>query len=370
MIVRDLPQYARGSEILKKMLVNALGVLSTPHHPDRYLELADPLLATSANRARITDVDRTATGSVTLTVQPARPCRPVPGQSVPVSVRIDGVRHVRYFSPTLLTTGRAPRLRFTVGLTPDGLVSRHLHENAAVGDVVELGEPTGEFVLPHPRPRRLLFVAAGSGLTPVLSMLTGLAAEGYDGAATLLYYTRTPAHVPRRAELDALAQQPNIEIAHAHTRSEGGLLTGRFDRAHLASVAPWYAGTPVYVCGPADLLDAVRAVYADNGSDELVHTERFVLPTATVPPGTAEGCTSFTSSGIVADNTGETLLEQAERAGLNPEHGCRMGICHSCTAVRLSGCTRDVRTGELDSEPGRRIQVCVNAPVGDVAVEL
>ena len=72
----------------------------------------------------------------------------------------------------------------------------------------------------------------------------------------------------------------------------------------------------------------------------------------------------------VADNTGATLLEQAEAAGLSPDHGCRMGICHTCTTIRRSGCTRDVRTGELDAEPDTRIRICVNAPVGDVAVDL
>ena len=372
MIVHDLPSSTTRPRSLRKALVAALGVLSYPHHPDRYLELADPLLVTSANYARITDVDRNAVGSVTITVRPARPCRPLPGQHVTVSVRVDGVRYTRCYSPTVLDAGTEehPDLRFTIGLHPEGTVSRHLHDHAEVGGVVELGTPAGEFVLPHPRPRRLLFVAAGSGLTPVLSMLSGLVAEGYDGAAVLLYYTRTPGHVPRRDELDALAARPNVEIVHVHTRSGEGLLHGRFDRAHLAAVAPWYADTPAYVCGPPELLEQIREVYTSHGSGTMVNSEEFALRTPAVSPGEAGGEVSFAASGIVAGNTGSTLLEQAESAGLSPEHGCRMGICHSCTAIRLSGCTRDVRTGDVDSEPGRRIQICVNAPVGDVAVEL
>ncbi|APE08635.1 ferredoxin reductase [Rhodococcus pyridinivorans] len=372
MIVRARPTPVRRSGSLRKLLVEALGVLSYPHHPDRYLELADPLLVTSANNARITDVDRSATDSLTITVRPAQPCRPLPGQCVTVSVRVDGVRHTRCYSPTLVEaeSKRRPDLRFTIGRHPEGTVSRHLHDRAQVGDVIELGSPAGEFVLPSPRPRRLLFVAAGSGLTPVLSMLSGLVAEGYDGCAVLLYYTRTPGHVPRRAELDALADRPNIEIVHAHTRSDDGLLQGRFDRSHLAAVAPWYADTPTFVCGPAEMVAGIREVYAEQGAETMVNTEEFVLAPPVVSTDDAGGEISFAESGVVAQNTGSTLLEQAEAAGLTPEHGCRMGICHSCTAVRLSGCTRDVRTGDVDSEPGRRIQICVNAPVGDVAVEL
>ncbi|MFX1757117.1 ferredoxin reductase [Rhodococcus sp. As11] len=372
MIVRDRPTPVPRSGSLRKLLVGALELLSYPHHPDRYLELADPLLVTSANYARITDVDRSATDSLTFTVRPARSCRLLPGQYVTVAVRVDGVRHTRCYSPTLVDTETQwhPDLRFTIGRHPDGTVSRHLHDHARVGDVVELGPVAGEFVVPSPRPRRLLFVAAGSGLTPVLSMLTGLVAEGYDGSAVLLYYTRTPGHVPRRAELDVLADRPNIEIVHAHTRSGGGLLHGRFDRSHLAAVAPWYADTPTFVCGPAEMVTSIREVYAERGAEAMVNTEEFVLVPSVASTDDAGGEISFAESGIVAENTGSTLLAQAEAAGLTPEHGCRMGICHSCTAVRLSGCTRDVRTGDVDSEPGRRIQICVNAPVGDVAVEL
>jgi len=372
MIVHNRRTPGPRSGQLRKLLVGALEILSYPHHPDRYLELADPLLVTASNYARITDVDRSASDSLTITVRPAQPCRPLPGQYVTVSVPVDGVRRTRCYSPTLVDAGtkRHPDLRFTIGRHPDGTVSRHLHDHAEVGDVVELGSAAGEFVVPNPRPRRLLFIAAGSGLTPVLSMLTGLVAEGYDGSAVLVYYTRTPGHVPRRAELDALADRPNIEIVHAHTRSDEGLLRGRFDRGHLAAVAPWYADTPTYVCGPAEMVASIREAYADQDAETMVSTEEFVPAAPVASMGEASGEISFARSGVVAENTGSTLLEQAEAAGLTPEHGCRMGICHSCTAVRLSGCTRDVRTGDICSEPGDRIQICVNAPIGDVAVEL
>jgi ferredoxin len=73
---------------------------------------------------------------------------------------------------------------------------------------------------------------------------------------------------------------------------------------------------------------------------------------------------------VVVENSGATLLEQAEAAGLNPEFGCRMGICFSCTKVKTAGCTRNVRTGDLHTEPDTEIQLCISAPVGDVAIDL
>jgi ferredoxin len=79
---------------------------------------------------------------------------------------------------------------------------------------------------------------------------------------------------------------------------------------------------------------------------------------------------SFSRSAVSADNSGASLLEQAEAAGLTPEYGCRMGICFSCTQVKTSGCTRNLLTGDLHTEPDEEIQLCISVPVGDVAVNL
>jgi ferredoxin len=86
--------------------------------------------------------------------------------------------------------------------------------------------------------------------------------------------------------------------------------------------------------------------------------------------GAATGTVSFERSGLRADNSGTTLLEQAEAAGLAPAYGCRMGICHSCTQIKTTGCTRDIRTGDTDTDPDTEIQLCVSVPVGDVALDL
>jgi stearoyl-CoA 9-desaturase NADPH oxidoreductase len=78
----------------------------------------------------------------------------------------------------------------------------------------------------------------------------------------------------------------------------------------------------------------------------------------------------FARSGVEADGTGAPLLDQAEAAGLTPQSGCRMGICHTCTCRKLEGAVRDVRTGEVSTAPDELIQICVNAPVGDVTLDI
>jgi ferredoxin len=117
-------------------------------------------------------------------------------------------------------------------------------------------------------------------------------------------------------------------------------------------------------------MEAVRAHYDANGLSDRLHTEEFQPAPVIADDGVASGTLTFNGSRLTADNTGETLLVQAEAAGLNPEHGCRMGICFSCTQVKTSGCTRNIRTGETNSDPDVEVQLCISQAVGDVALNL
>jgi ferredoxin len=114
---------------------------------------------------------------------------------------------------------------------------------------------------------------------------------------------------------------------------------------------------------------SVREHYKELGLVDRLHVEEFAPPLAAVADD-ATGSLSFTKAGTSADNSGATLLEQAEAAGLSPEYGCRMGICFSCTQIKASGCTRNIRSGETNSDPDTEIQLCINVPVGDVAINI
>jgi stearoyl-CoA 9-desaturase NADPH oxidoreductase len=84
----------------------------------------------------------------------------------------------------------------------------------------------------------------------------------------------------------------------------------------------------------------------------------------------AEGEVRFVRSETLVTNDGSSLLEQAEAAGLNPESGCRMGICYSCTCKKTAGKVRDLRTGEISSGDEEDIQLCVSVPVGTVTLDI
>jgi stearoyl-CoA 9-desaturase NADPH oxidoreductase len=353
--------------------LGVLEALATPHGVDRYLELVHPMLTVRELRAVVTDVRRGTADSVTLTLRPTRQWRGFrAGQFVQVSVDIDGVRRTRCYSPACSQHRSDGRIELTVKAHPEGLVSQYLNANARPGLVVGLAQADGVFTLPERRPERILLISGGSGITPVMSMLRTLCDEGHAGEVVFLHYAFTEEHVAYLDELRALAAaRTNVRLVLAYTEQQvGGDLHGLFHKKHLTEAAPWYADAATYLCGPPGLMKTVKAHYVAAGLGDLLNTEDFA-PAPVVPlDGEVTGQVRFARSNLTAPNSGDTLLEQAEAAGLSPEHGCRMGICFSCTQIKTSGCTHNIRSGELNSDPDTEIQLCINRPVGDVALDI
>ncbi|MDJ0394447.1 ferredoxin reductase [Rhodococcus sp. G-MC3] len=357
-------------------LLSLFEAMATPHALDRYLELVDPMTTVRDLRGEVTAVHYSTADTVTLTLRPTQQWNGFEaGQFVQVGVVIDGVRHTRCYSPACSQYRDDGRIELTIKAHPEGLVSQYLHRNARVGLVVSLSQASGTFYLPTPRPERVLLISGGSGITPVLSMLRSLLDEGYSGDLTFLHYAYSEKDVSYRRELEKIAEgKDNVRVVIAYTDQEDGDaktgdLHGFFGTEHLDAVAPWHRDAHTYLCGPPGLMRGVKNVYAELGLTESLHLEEFAPPTATVTDD-ADGDVTFTGSDVVATNSGRTLLEQAEDAGLTPAFGCRMGICFTCTSVKTSGCTKNVQTGETDSEPDKKIQLCVSVPVGDVAIEI
>jgi stearoyl-CoA 9-desaturase NADPH oxidoreductase len=362
-----------GRRLLASPVSNAvLEALTTPHGVDRYLEQVHPMLSVHEVRARVEEVHPEAPGVATLTLRPTRNwAGALPGQHVQVGVVVDGARRTRCFS--LSSSAHRPdgRVTLTVKAHDEGYVSRYLTGEAPVGTVVHLSPAEGEFTLPEPRPDRMVMISAGSGITPVMSMLRTLCDEGYAGSLTFLHYARTADDAIFAGELAQVAAEFDFaDITTVHTRAgDGASLTGRFRHEHLRAVAPDYAHVPAYVCGPSGLIEQVRRVYDDAGAGERLHVEHFKTPSIAADP-TAGGTVEFRRSALATPNNGQTLLEQAEHSGLGPAYGCRMGICKTCTTRKAEGTVRNVVTGAESSMPDEDIQICVSAPVGDCALNL
>jgi ferredoxin-NADP reductase len=347
----------------------AVAALTSPHGVDRYLELVNPMWAAHEVRARVVRVQRETLDVTTLTLHPTNTWNGFrAGQYVQVGVEVDRVRHTRCFSISSSDMAAKlfgdPTFTITVRAHDEGLVSRHLARHAEAGTVVHLSQAEGAFTLPPLLPRKLLMISGGSGITPLMSMLRSLVDFRYEGRITFVHYARTPEETIFAEELDELAlAHPNIDLTVIHTR------TGekRLNQLQLKGLAPAYADTLTYACGPAGMIETLRELYGDR---ENLHVEYFKTSTINADPDNATGSVSFSRAGTTTENNGATLLDQAEAAGLTPAYGCRMGICFTCTSRKTEGTVRNVVTGAESSLPDEDIQICVNQPVGDCAVEL
>lgn len=345
--------------------------LTTPLLPDDYLTYLNPLWSRREPRGRIEAVMPETADAATIWLRPS-PGFPAhtPGQYVRVGVDVDGVRHWRTYSLTSVPRRRDGRFSITVKVVADGVVSTHLVREARRGMIVRLAPPAGEFVLPEPVEGPLLFVTAGSGVTPVLGMLRALAARGPLPDIRHVHLARSRDDVIAGGDLRRLAARHAGYRLHEHHDDRRGL----FDVVALDAVVPDWRDRPTWACGPAPLLDALGERYAAEGVADQLHVERFRPVVAAPGAAGAGGRVRFAASGREADADGETpLLVVGERAGVLMPHGCRMGICRTCVCELRAGSVRDLRTGErVDGDPDDppHIRTCVSAAAGDIDLSL
>ena len=347
----------------------AVGALTSPQGVDRYLERVNPMWAAHEVRARVVAVHREVDVAghppvATLTLQPTSTWQGHrAGQHVQLGVEVDGARRTtRVFTISSPDSRRGDRFTITLRANPDGVVSRYLAERAQPGTMVHLSQAQGEFVLPDRVPEHVVFISGGSGITPVMSMLRSLQRRSHRGRVTFVHYAQSPEHQIFAAELDEIRRSGHgIDLHLLHPE----LGDPNLSPAHLGRLVPGYRDVPTWACGPAPLIEAVRAAY--DGSDAL-RVEYFQPPrTSGASP---RGDVVFARSGLEAPSSGAPLLEQAEALGLTPDFGCRMGICFTCTSRKSQGTVRNVLTGEESSLPDEDIRICVSAPVGDCVMEL
>src|SRR5437660_5284500 len=160
---------------IQRRVLNALGALSTPLLPDDYLELINPLWSTRELRGRIEEVRPETADAATVLIKPGHrwPGHKA-GQFLRIGIEIDGVRHWRAYSLTSDPWRDDGLISITPKRVEAGKVSPYLVSKAQPGTIVSLSKIEGEFVLPQESAPKLLFISAGSGITPIMSMLRHL----------------------------------------------------------------------------------------------------------------------------------------------------------------------------------------------------
>jgi ferredoxin-NADP reductase len=339
--------------------------ITTPLVPADYLDIIDPLRSGTELRGRIVAIHPETRDAVSLVIKPGCGWRThTPGQYIRIGVDVDGVRQWRAYSLTSDTDPSDGCIAITVKAIPDGKVSNHLVRRATVGTIVQLDYAAGEFTLPAAAPPKILFVTAGSGITPVMGMLRNIAEHIDD--IVVVHSAPTPDDVIFAGELRMLARQGRIRLIEKHTDTDGMLGT-----AELGGLVSDLVERETWACGPTGMLDALEAHWNDNGIAERLHTERFRPPVVAAGDG---GTVTFTKSATVLDTPGDqTLLDAGEAAGVLMPSGCRMGICFGCVAPLRHGAVRDLRNGDVTTAApgdGVLIQTCVSAAAGACDIDL
>ncbi|MGV0593306.1 ferredoxin reductase [Mycolicibacterium porcinum] len=348
------------------VLRRVVGQVTTPLLPDDYLKLANPLWSARELRGRVVEVRRETSDSATLVIKPGWGFSfdYEPGQYVGIGVLIDGRWRWRSYSLTSAPEKSARTIAITVKAMPEGFLSTHLVDGLRPGTVVRLAAPQGNFVMPDPAPGTVLFVTAGSGITPVMSMLRTLVRRGQITDIAHVHSAPTESDVMFGQELAELHDaHPGYRLLLRSTRTEG-----RLDLTQIGDVVPDWRGRQAWACGPEGMLNDAERVWAAAGIADNLHLERFAVSRAA--PHGAGGTVTFERSGKEVTVDGATpLMDAGEQAGIRMPFGCRMGICQSCVVGLVDGHVRDLRTG-VEHDPGTRIQTCVSAASGDCVLDV
>ncbi|MVU83423.1 2Fe-2S iron-sulfur cluster binding domain-containing protein [Nocardia sp. ET3-3] len=342
---------------------------TTPLLPDDYLQLFNPLWSARELRGRIVEVRRETADSATLVIRPGWgfDFAFTPGQYVGVGVLVDGRWHWRSYSltcpPGWIHPGRrgARLISITVKAMPEGFLSRHLVTGIPAGTIVRLAAPQGGFVLPEPPPAKMLFLTAGSGVTPIMGMLRTMDRRGAMSDVVHIHSARAEADVLFGPELRGLDRKYANFTSHLHLTEE----LGRFTPADLDRLYPDWRDRETWACGPLPMLEEIENHWEDAGLGDRLRTERFELETSAIGEG---GRVTFADSGRTVEADGATtVLQAAEGVGVPMSFGCRVGICQTCVVTVTEGHVRDLRTG-LEHRAGDKVQSCVCAPAGDCTI--
>ncbi|WP_392466925.1 1,2-phenylacetyl-CoA epoxidase subunit PaaE [Arsenicicoccus cauae] len=318
-----------------------------------------------------------------------------PGQHLTLRVERDGQEQRRSYSICLSRKAAADRgvLRVAAGRVAGGAVSPWLVDEVRPGDTIEVMPPLGSFLVPTEpdRARHHVAIVAGSGITPVLSLLTTVLEDEPGSRVTLLFGNRSTSSIMFLEELEDLKNlyRSRFQLMHVLSREarDVDLFSGRLDEERLRrifdSLVPVDTVDEWYLCGPFSLVENAREVLAAEGvANEHVHFEVFHVddePRAETDPGVGA---AGERTGVLARVTvnldgrtteiamtdpGETILAATLRARPDAPYSCTGGVCGTCRARLVEGEVRMDRNYALEEDEVADgiVLACQSRPVTD-----
>lgn len=336
----------------------------------------DPVLSLHAIRARVVRIVEETHDTKTYWLRPnARFTGFRPGMHVSVRIRAGGKTLERSYSLSC-----APRndklIAITVKRVPGGVVSNWLADTLRPGAVIELSQAQGYFVLPPALPPKLLLLSAGSGITPVMSILRQLVADRAACEVAFVHFARTPRDIIFRDELLQIAERcPNVRITLCTETSDSGWTgaVGRISEPLLRSAAEDLSAIDTFLCGPSPFMQAAIKIMEGAGADlSKLRYERFNsdFDVSQFLHESQQLLRFVRSQTECIVDRPRTVLEEAEHAGVPINSGCRAGNCGTCRSRKTRGVVVDITTGR-ESGPGEEFFFpCISVARGTVEIDL
>ena len=334
------------------------------HDANFWLQKINPLWSMNQPLAKVVKKQIVAKDMVSLILQCNRHVqRGVAGQHHPVTVEIAGRHYERTYS---LMQVDADHLCLTVKKVDQGLVSSWLVDQSQTGDILRLGQPYGEMQQQVQTPK-LLLLAAGSGITPMLSLIEAFCQSRQLKAifVQLMYWVKTHEDAAYAEYLKEVAENfPNFTYQIFYTQQQDQ----RLNPSHVNQLKSLNE-TTVYACGPSGFAATAETLFKHVAS---IQTEAF---------GLSQFDTDATDTGFInviltqsnktlAIPKGQSILSSLEQQGIKPKHGCRMGICNKCACSKVQGSTKNLLNGSANHEPSQLLKICVNSAQSDLVIDL
>ena len=334
------------------------------HDANFWLQKINPLWSMNQPLAKVVKKQIVAKDMVSLILQCNRHVqRGVAGQHHPVTVEIAGRHYERTYS---LMQVDADHLCLTVKKVDQGLVSSWLVDQSQTGDILRLGQPYGEMQQQVQTPR-LLLLAAGSGITPMLSLIEAFCQSRQLKAifVQLMYWVKTHEDAAYAEYLKEVAENfPNFTYQIFYTQEQDQ----RLNQSHVNQLKSLNE-TTVYACGPSGFAATAETLFKHVAS---IQTQAFSLSQFDID-ATDTGFINVTltqSNKTIAIPKGQSILSSLEHQGIKPKHGCRMGICNKCACSKVQGSTKNLLNGSANHEPSQLLKICVNSAQSDLVIDL
>jgi stearoyl-CoA 9-desaturase NADPH oxidoreductase len=294
----------------------------------------------------------------------------IPGQFIQITMEIKGVLYHRIFSisSALKDFQETGQIRLSIQKQHLGKVTTSIFEDLNVGDYLNISEAMGVFTLQNVYESRLLMIAGGVGITPILSMLKSV--EDNSLSILVLYYATSSKHHLFEKELLEISQRNKNITIHKMNSDEVGF----FSSNHLQNFCPDFKERDLFLCGPEAMDKHVRNVLAENNFNvSKVYAESFTAQKSFNPDSKEIKQVNITLEKSKKEFTvtnDKSILELLENNGQQPKYGCRMGICNQCSCKKVSGVVFNQHDNQLSGTGEEYIKICSTIPMGDIKIEL